>query len=463
MTAELHELSIAKAGALMRAGELTSARLTQYALDMIEARDKSLNAFIVLTQEQALLQAQQQDQAFREGVDRGPMQGVPYALKDNFDVVGLETTCNSRVRRETLPEVDSHVQSRLAAQGGVLIGKLNMFELATAWESFDTPFEPARNPWDLDLSTGGSSSGAGAAVAEGFIRVAMGSDTSGSIRWPACWCGAVGMKPTRGLISRRGVFPLSSTLDHCGPIAWTIEDAALALQAVAGYDPGDPASEPVAPPNFTQDLHRGVAGVRIAFARSLYTSTAAPEIVSAMDAAASRFSAFGAHVEEVDLPNHEICAAATRVILAAEAYALHQTALRSRPLDFTEKAYLRIVPGAFVSAADYIQARELQRELEFRLNEGVLSSYDAILTAVVLSLPSRLDDEGSPECLSPKLQAATANLTGNPALAFPIGLSAAGLPIGAQLIGRKFDEGGLFRIGHAYESACGPKRRPHRL
>ena len=225
----------------LRAGTLHSTALTEHALARIAALDPLLHSFVLVTRERALADAERADRELTAGIDKGPMHGIPYGLKDIYDTAGIRTTCHSKLLVDNVPGEDSVVEAKLKAGGAVLLGKLATHEFAIGGPSFDLPFPPARNPWHVDHFTGGSSSGSAAAVAAGFTRVAMGSDTGGSIRGPAFYCGIVGLKPTYGRVSRRGVFPLSYTLDHCGPLTWTVEDAALSLQVIAGHDPQDPA------------------------------------------------------------------------------------------------------------------------------------------------------------------------------------------------------------------------------
>ena len=236
MTA-LHDLSIAEAGARLRAGALTSTALTEALLARIAALEPSLNAFVTVTAERARADAAQADADFAAGIDKGPMQGIPYGLKDIYGTKGIRTTCHSAVLLDNVPTEDCVVEQKFKAGGGVLLGKLGTFEFALGGPAFDLPFPPARNPWNTDHQTGGSSSGSGAAIAAGYMRTAMGSDTSGSIRGPAAYCGTVGIKATYGRVSRRGVFPLSYTLDHAGPLTQSVEDAAITLQVIAGHDP----------------------------------------------------------------------------------------------------------------------------------------------------------------------------------------------------------------------------------
>src|SRR5882724_687396 len=266
MAKPLHELSIAEAGRALRAGTLSSVALTQHALSRIGALDPLIHAFVLITKERAL----------------------PYALKDIYNTAGIRTTCHSKLLLDHVPREDSVVEAKLRAGGAVLLGKLATHEFAFGGPSFDLPFPPARNPWNLDHFTGGSSSGSGAAVAAGLTRMAMGSDTGGSIRGPAFYCGVVGLKPTYGRVSRRGVFPLSYTLDHCGPLTWTVEDCAIIMQALAGYDAQDPASADLPVDDFTQGLGQDLKGLKIAYPRAFFAKSEGitDEVIASLDAAA---------------------------------------------------------------------------------------------------------------------------------------------------------------------------------
>ena len=381
MTA-LHDLSIAEAGRRLRDGSLTSKALTEHALARAEAFDPKIHAFITITRERALADADAADRDFARGVDRGPLQGIPHALKDIYDTAGILTSCHSKLRQTNVPKQDSAVAARFAAQGAVLIGKLSTHEFALGGPSFDLPWPPARNPWNQDHITGGSSSGSGAAVSSGIVRVAMGSDTGGSIRGPAAYCGTVGIKPTFGLVSRRGVFPLAHSLDHCGPLAWTVEDAAIALGVVAGYDALDPSSAVSPVVDYRASLGRGVDGLRIAVPRHFFVedSDLSPETLAAIDASLSQLEKLGAKIEEIRLPDYELFAAAGRVIMFTEAYAIHEDDFRSRPLDFGKLTYMRMGLGAFVTGADLTQAHRLRRELTSVVN-AKLADYDVMITA----------------------------------------------------------------------------------
>jgi len=461
--APLHELSLAQAGARLRDGTLTAAALTADALRRIAALDGALHAFILCSADRALEDAERADADLARGIDRGPLHGIPFAVKDIYDVAGLPTTCHSRLMLDNVPRHDSAVVAKLAGGGAVLLGKLATHEFALGGPSFDLPFPPARNPWAPDCFCGGSSSGAGVAVAAGLTRVALGSDTSGSIRGPAFHCAAVGLKPSYGLVSRRGVYPLSYTLDHCGPLTWTVEDAACVLQVIAGHDPLDPSSERVGVPDYRAALGGDLHGLRIGFPRHFWTRTtpATPEVVRDLDTVAEDLAALGAVVDEVELPDFELFSACGRVIMTAEGYAIHEHGLRSRGGDYGRYTYQRLVPGAGLTAADLVQALRVRLELARTLNGGVLRRHDALIGAVSLAPAGRLED--FPADWSPvmSMQTIPFTVTGNPAMAVPSDFSASGLPLGFQIVGRAFDEATVLRIGAAYQAAKGhPRRRP---
>jgi len=453
----LHELSIAEAGRQLRAGTLTSVTLTQHALSRIAALDPLLHAFVLITKERALADADRADRELKSGIDKGPMHGIPYALKDIYATAGIRTTCHSKLLIDNVPSEDCVVETRFKAGGAVLLGKLATHEFAIGGPSLDLPFPPARNPWNLDHFTGGSSSGSGAAVAAGLVRTAMGSDTGGSIRGPAFYCGTVGIKPTYGLVSRRGVFPLSYALDHCGPLTWTVEDAALTMQVIAGYDALDPASAAVPIPDFAAALGPDLAGLKLAYPRSFFATQdgISAEVVASLDAAVQQLTRLGATVNEVVLPDIDLFNACGRIILAAEAYAIHEKDLLARPLDYARYTYQRIMVGATISAADLTQAFRLRRELSTLVNAKVLGTHDAIITANGLTPAPRFDEFPADAPLKMMLHTMPFNVTGNPTLAIPTGFSRGGLPLGMQIVGRAFDEPTVFRIGAAYEAAAG--------
>lgn len=452
-----HDMSVARMGAALRDGTVTSLQLTEQALARVDAADPVVKAFVLLTRDRALADAARADHELKAGIDRGPFHGIPHALKDIYDTAGIRTTCHSKLRLDIVPDHDSVVAARFQEGGAVLLGKLATHEFALGGPSFDLPFPPARNPWNPDHITGGSSSGSAAAIASGMVRVAMGSDTGGSIRGPAAWCGLSGIKPTYGRVSRRGVFPLSWTLDHCGPLSRSVEDSAITLQVLAGHDPLDAASADVPVPDFRASLNDGVSGLRIGVPRDFFVRSAmlAPAVLTGIDRTIAQLRQAGATVEEVALPDYALFAAAGRIIMTAEAYAIHESDLRTRLLDFGEITANRFVLGATIRSSDYINALRARRELTDAVN-NVLYRYDALLTATALATAPRFDAPGDALSSSASpMQTIPFNVTGHPAMAVPIGLGPAGLPLSVQIVGRPFDEPTVFRVARAVEALSG--------
>jgi aspartyl-tRNA(Asn)/glutamyl-tRNA(Gln) amidotransferase subunit A len=454
MTASLP--SIAEMGRQLRAGATTSEALTLDALARIRARDGTLHAFIRVTEQRALADARRADAELKAGRDRGPMHGIPYGLKDIYDTAGIATTCHSKLRQHHVPDADSIVAARFAEGGAVLLGKLATHEFAIGGPSFDLPWPPARNPWNIEHITGGSSSGSAAAIAAGMLRMATGSDTGGSIRGPAAWCGLAGIKPTYGRVSRRGVFPLSWTLDHCGPLGRSVEDCAIALQVIAGHDAQDPASADAPVPDFRADLERGVTGLRIGVPRAFFAEAAmvAPEVPRAIDRIVGLLRDCGAQVEDVALPDYTLFAAAGRVIMLAEAFTIHQHDMQARMTDYAETTAGRFVLGATIGATDYINALRVRRELTDAV-EAALSRYDALVTASALTTAPRFDAVPDSLSLASPMQTIPFNVTGHPALSVPVGLAADHLPLSIQVVGRPFDEAMVLRVGRTIELGSG--------
>jgi aspartyl-tRNA(Asn)/glutamyl-tRNA(Gln) amidotransferase subunit A len=454
MTKALHDYSIAEAGKLLRSGKVTSMALTEHALERIKSIDPLINSFITLTRESALAEAARADADFAKGIDKGPMQGIPHALKDIYGTAGIRTTCHSKLLLDNVPKEDSVVAAKFKAQGAVMLGKLATHEFAFGGPSFDLPFPPARNPWNRDHIPGGSSSGSGAAVAAGIVRMAMGSDTGGSIRGPAGYCGTIGLKPTYGLVSRRGVFPLSYTLDHYGPLSWTVEDSAIAMEVIAGFDPLDPGSADVPVPDFRGKLGQGVQGMRLGLPRHWFAKVdgASPESLRAIDDAAQTLARLGAIIEEIELPDYELYNACGRVILFSEAYAIHEKDFQTRPLDYGMYTYLRMTMGAMVTATDFTQAQRLRRELSQAVNAR-LKHCDALITASTLTPAHAFADLDPNSPPNFPIQTMPSDVTGNPAMSIPTGFSSSGLPLSMQIIGRAFDEPTVLGIGAAFEAA----------
>lgn len=460
-------LGIAEAGVRLRAGTLSAVELTEAALARVARYDDELHAFVLVTADRARADARRADRELAAGIYRGPLHGIPYALKDVIDTAGIATTSQSRLRRDHVPERDATVVRRLHEAGAVLLGKAATHEFALGGPSPELPFPPARNPWHLDHIPGASSSGSGAAVAAGLVPLAIGSDTSGSVRGPAGHCGVVGLKPTYGLVSRRGVFPLSYALDHVGPLTRNVGDAALALSVLAGADPDDPASLDLPPGDLLAGLDAGVGGLRLGYAREMMVSdrSAHPEVVAAVDGAVAALRELGARVEEVELPDFAVFNACGRVIMTAEGFAIHEHWLRERPLDYGRYTYQRLLPGVGLTATDLVQALRVRQELADRVT-GVFDDHAALITANALTPAPRFTDFGRdwpPPRTAAAAQTIVFNVTGHPALSLPVGFSAGGLPLGVQIAAAAGAEATLFRVAAALERRLCLTGRPPRF
>ncbi len=365
MSADLAYLGLARAAELIRRGALSPVELTRALIDRIERLDPAINAFLRLTPEAALADAKTAEAEIAAGRRRGPMHGVPYALKDIIDYAGLPTTAHSKILIDNFATQDAFVAARLRAAGGVHLGKLSTHEFAIGGPSFDLPWPPARNPWSREHFPGGSSSGAGAGLAAGFFPAALGTDTGGSVRNPASMCGIAGMKPTYGRVSRRGVTPLAQSLDHIGPMTRTVRDNAMLLQVIAGRDPLDPGSADEPVDDYLAALDAGARGLRIGVVRHFYSEDCAahPEQAAAIEASLRVWRDAGAAIEDVRLPPLQAWNAPTRVIIAAEAFAVHERWLRERPGDYGARGRERLLQGALLRAADYIQAQRERSRL----------------------------------------------------------------------------------------------------
>src|SRR5688572_18565831 len=333
---DLAWLTVAEAFELLRSKKLSPVEYTHALLDRIERYDGTLNSFLRLTPDIALDDARRAEAEITHGDWRGPFHGVPYGLKDIVDYTGLPTTAHSKILEANVAGSDAAVTQRLRAAGGVFMGKLSTHEFAIGGPSFDLPWPPARNPWNRDHFCGGSSSGSGAATAAGLLPAAIGTDTGGSVRNPASMCGVIGIKPTYGLVSRRGVFPLAFSLDHVGPLTRTVRDNALMLELIAGPDPLDPGSAVVAADAYTADLGRGVEGLRIGVIRHFYTRDmeADADMVAGIDAAVKKLRDLGARACEIETAPLSEYLAVNRTILTSEAFAIHEKRMRERPQDY---------------------------------------------------------------------------------------------------------------------------------
>ena len=434
----------------IQARELSSREVVEAFLGRIEALDARLNAFLLVDAEGALRAADALDRDLSRGRSRGPLHGLPVAIKDIIDVAGAPTTGHSRVTITERAAEDAFVVAQLRRAGAVVIGKTALHEFATGGPSFDLPWPPARNPRNSDHHPAGSSSGSGTAVAAAMAPAALGTDTAGSVRHPATACGVVGMKPTYGAISRHGVFPLAPSLDHVGPMTRSVADNALLYDACIGKDLRDPANSAAARP-VAESLKRDIRGLRIGVIDA-FNEQASGEIRASIDDALEALRALGAELVPLSLPPLSDFADCGRLIIQAESYAVHKAWLRTRATDYGWRARTKILSGAFIDAGTYIQAQQLRRRLCAAV-EAALATVDAAVCVSNLELPSRIDDDEAIDATYERHARMPFNLTGNPAIAVPTGFSASGLPIGIQIVGRNFDERAVYRIAHQFEQA----------
>lgn len=453
---DLADLSLAEVSAEIRTRRVSPVEATEACLARIEERDETLNSFLTLCAEAAREQARRLTEELAAGNWRGPLHGVPLALKDLYDTAGVRTTGGSRILRDRIPERDATVVRCLRQAGMVLLGKLNMHEFAYGATGENEHYGASRNPHDPARLTGGSSGGSGAAVAAGLCFGSLGSDTGGSIRCPAALCGIVGLKPTYGRVSRRGVLPLAWSLDHVGPLTRTVTDAALMLETIAGHDPADSTTARIPVPSYSQVIEGGVRGLRLGVPREFFWEALHPEVEAAVRGTIEALEREGAEVREVRLPFLDYAQAAQAVILRAEATAYHREWLRTRSPDYDPRVRSRLVEGLFLSAGDYLDAQRVRRAVRRELLE-VLREVDVLLTPTV-SIPApgigATEVEAGGIVAPPQYYMVRNtylfNLTGLPALSVPCGL-AEGLPVGLQIAGRPWEEALVMRIGRTVE------------
>ncbi|MBP0462492.1 amidase [Roseomonas sp. PWR1] len=434
-------------------------------LDTLKARfdelEPTLNTAVRPLWDEAREDARKATRRIARSGPRSAIDGLPVGLKDIIDIKGHPTTCHSRHLLDNMKQADAAVVARLRAAGAVFPAKLATHEFAIGGPAFDLPFPPARNPWNRAHHPGGSSSGSGSAVGAGILPAALGTDTGGSVRHPASHCGIVGMKATYGLVSRRGVFPLSYTLDHVGPMTKDVASNALLLGAIAGHDPEDPGSAARKAENYRRALKKGLKGLTIGYVRHFHETDqpATAEVAAALDAAAKLMAKEGAKVKTVTLPSLNEFAGVNRAILMSESAAIHGRWLRESPELYANLTRKRLAPGLFVRAEDYVQAQRRRRELVAAVEEA-FAGCDVLLTASSMDPACRIDDPEAVEVTYPRQARTAFNVTGHPALTLMCGLSAeAGLPLSLQLVGRYFEEAAIYRAAAGYERAAGWKDR----
>lgn len=437
------DLDIAELGHRLRDGRLTSARLVEATLRRIAARDPHYLAFYAVAAEAARADAERADAELSAGQDRGPLHGIPVGIKDMIDVAGLATTANAPGRKDAVADADSEVVRRLREAGAVVIGKLATYEWGTVGPDKSGLFPPARNPWNLDHITGGSSSGCAVAVAGGLLRTTIGTDTGGSVRGPAFYCGVVGLKPTAGSVPKTGALTMSPSMDHVGPMSRTVAEAALTYDVIAGKSGENTA---------TSFLGQPITGLRIGYARSWFADDpqVMPAVVAAMDAAVSTLSQRGAGISEIELPDYASLEIAAAAILHKESFDFHAAQLRDHPDAYGRRAFLSLAAGFAITDAELASARRIGEDFTRAINR-LLAVHDVIITVGALTTALKAAPFEKDAVWTP-MRTIGFNVSGHPVLALPVGFHE-GLPIGMQIIGRHHDEARVIQVGHAFEQA----------
>jgi len=455
-------LTIAEAASLIAAKKLSPVELTRACLQRLHATEATLHAFVLPTEERALADAKAAEAAIMKSGPSGPLHGIPIGLKDIVNTAGIETTCGSKILAGNVPETDAACAAKLAAAGTVLMGKLTTHEFADGGPSFDLPKPPARNPWNPDHFTAGSSSGTGAAVAAGVILCGIGTDTGGSIRGPAALCGIAGLKPTYGLVSRAGVAPAAFSLDHIGPMAWTSEDCAIMLQALAGHDPSDPASATQPVPDYRAALTGELKGVRVGVIRHFHEDDykVEPAVQAGIDHALTVFRSLGATISDVTVSPLQDWHACGSLISITERAAAYEEWAQTRLGDFSERYQRRLHLGALVSGVDYVQAVRRRRELRSEL-QAAMRDLDVVITAGAPGEAPRMDAIPKWDLFDKPNFTMPFNVTGYPALCVCSGFGPGGLPVSTQIVGKPFQDALVLRVGDAFEKATDWRsRRP---
>lgn len=464
---ELCSLSLRSMATLIQRQELSPLEATEAVLDRVDKIDRQLNSFITVMRDEALAQAHAAEQEILRGQYRGPLHGIPLAVKDLYYTKGVRTTMGSKIFLDFIPSYDATVIARLRDAGAILIGKLNMHEFARGATNTSSLIGVCHNPWDILRVPGGSSGGSAAAVASGLCFGALGSDTGGSIRIPAALCGIVGLKPSYGRVSRWGVFPLSWSLDHVGPMTRTVTDAALILQAIAGHDRNDATTRTAVVPDYVAALTGDIQGVRLGIPREFYFDHLDAQVGNAVRAAIQTLERAGARIEEVSLPLSKYAAAVGRIISQTESAEIHENLLRTRAMDYSPDVRAGFLAGQLILGKHYIKAQRVRNMIRQEM-ATVLQRVDALVTPTTpIPAPkinqTTVDMGGEDLAIMSALSQLTrpANLSGFPAISVPCGFTEDTLPIGLQLIGRPFAEAAVLQIAQAYEqNTSWHQRRP---
>jgi aspartyl-tRNA(Asn)/glutamyl-tRNA(Gln) amidotransferase subunit A len=448
--------TIATASRDIAAGKLSPVALTELCLARIDRYNPSLRAFILVVRDEALAAARQAEAEIKAGLHRGPLHGIPIGLKDAIDTAGMRTTIGSRVFADRVPSEDAECVRRLKRAGAIILGKQENHEFCLGGPAMDAFAPPARNPWNPEVYAGGSSSGGGVAIAAGMCLASIGTDTGGSIRIPATFNAVAGHKPTYGMVSSHGVHPLALSLDHVGPLAWTQEDCAIVLQAIAGADPKDRFTFGVKPRESLASVTAPVTGLRVGIVRNFFDGPdlASPEIVANVEASAAVLARCGAKICDMKLPDLWDYTAANATIVTAESFITNRRWLREAPEKISGFSRGRMFLGAFLRAEDYAQAQRVRRAL-IRATREAMKHVDALLVPGSLAAPPPVAAMQKFYYLQRPLLTSAFNLTGMPANSVPSGFDAAGLPLAIQIAARPLDDAVVLRLGHAFEQATG--------
>jgi aspartyl-tRNA(Asn)/glutamyl-tRNA(Gln) amidotransferase subunit A len=455
--------SITETAELLRKRELSPVELTKNCLEQIERLNPTLNAFMTVTAELALAQARTAEAEILRGDWRGPLHGIPLAMKDLIDTAGVRTTAASALFKDRVPAEDAEIVRRLKDAGAVLLGKQNLHECAYGGSSMISLFGEVHNPWDPARIAGGSSGGSAASVAAGLGYGALGTDTAGSVREPAALCGIVGLKPTYGRVSVRGVIPLSLSLDHVGPIARTVSDAAAILQAIAGYDGKDPNSVDLPVPDYLKSFSEGSRTLRIGLPRKLFYEDLDPEIAAAVESALGTLRVFASDLVEI-----EIDVPTDRTVQTAEAYAYHAEFVSRSPELYQPETLRRIRKGEEITAAELGHHRRELQQIRSEIRK-VFDEVDVLVTPTTPVVAPAIDElKQNPDLLRPRellllRNTRPVNVWGLPAISVPCGFTTGGLPIGLQIIGPHWREDRVLQLAHAYEQATDWHRHTPKL
>jgi aspartyl-tRNA(Asn)/glutamyl-tRNA(Gln) amidotransferase subunit A len=455
---DLTKLTIGKLSSLIQNKNVSPVEITQAILERISKLNPKVNAYITVLEDQAMEKARIAEKDIMEGNYKGPMHGIPVAVKDNMEAKGFKTTCASKVRENHISTFDATVVDRLQQAGAILVGKLNMHEFAIGATSTDSHYGPVRNPWDTSRISGGSSGGSAAATGASIALGTLGSDTRGSGRIPASLCGTVGLKPTYGLASNYGITPVAWSLDHPAPMTRTVEDAAIMLQAIAGYDPNDPSTVDIPLPNYRAAIRKEIKGLRLGFPTNFFFHEIDPEVEKTVKETLKVFKDLGASIEEVAIPKIELVPVAGSFISPAEQFAYHETSVKNHFHDYSANVRERILTGSVMLAADYIKSQQF-RNLLRRDVHRTLEGFDALLTpTTAVTAPEvgsgTVNIGGQEKNVLKLLSLFTApwNLTGQPAISVPCGFGPNKMPIGLQIVGKSFNDGMIIRVANAYEA-----------